>query len=396
MMHGAKSKSDFSMPDLNLKGEIRMRKIGIGVVGAGSIGIRGALMHLSLPDVQDRIHLAAVCDPAPGRAQAAAERFHVDRAYESYEELLKDDGVDIVTLGSPIGIHYEQGLQAIRAGKHVHFNKTMTVTSEEATHLIEEAKRFMVKIVASPGQMLRPIHRRLREMAINGEFGVIAWAATGAGFGAYHENEKCRQGDDPLGNINPAWYWKKPGGGPLYDMTVYGLHALTGILGPAKRVTSFSGLAIKEREFKGERVECDADDNTMILLDFGNNLFAFVYGAAVGSLTPFGTANIYGTEGSYSNGLFNGEPVQYPGREIAEASGRGDVALLPHVKGEHQKMEEAHIFEDIMQLVDWVAKDIPSIVSAEHARHVIEIFEAAYRSAQTGMTQTLSTLFPLL
>ena len=373
-----------------------MHRIGIGVVGAGSIGIRGALMHLSLPDVQDRIHLAAVCDPAPGRAQAAADWFHVDRAYMSYEEMLHDESVEIITIGSPIGIHYEQGLLAIRAGKHVHFNKTMTVTCDEATHLIEEAKRCGVKLVASPGQMLHPINQRVREMVRNGDFGVIAWAATGAGFGAYHENEKCRQGDDPLSNINPAWYWKKPGGGPLYDMTVYGLHALTGILGPAKRVSAFSGVAIKEREFKGEKVVCDADDNTMILLDFGNNLFAFVYGAATGSLTPFGTANIYGTKGSYANGMFNGEPVQYAGREIAETSGRGDVALLPHVKGEHQKMEEAHIFEDIMQLTDWVAEDIPSIVTAEHARHVIEIFEAAYLSAQTGMAQSLTTEFPEL
>ena len=56
--------------------------LGMGVVGAGSIGIRAALMHLSLPDVQDRVTLAAVCDPVPGRAQAAAEKFGVKRGYE--------------------------------------------------------------------------------------------------------------------------------------------------------------------------------------------------------------------------------------------------------------------------------------------------------------------------
>ena len=37
-------------------------RVGMGVVGAGSIGIRAALAHLSLPDVQDRVTLAAVCD----------------------------------------------------------------------------------------------------------------------------------------------------------------------------------------------------------------------------------------------------------------------------------------------------------------------------------------------
>ena len=37
-----------------------------------------------------------------------------------------------------------------------------------------------------------------------------------------------RQGDDPLCNIDPSWYYRKPGGGPLYDMTVYAMHGLTG------------------------------------------------------------------------------------------------------------------------------------------------------------------------
>ena len=97
--------------------------LGMGVVGAGSIGIRAALMHLSLPDVQDRVRLAAVCDPVPGRAAAAAERYGVAAAYESYEDLLADPHVDAVTLCSPIGLHYAQGRQAIEAGKHVHYDK---------------------------------------------------------------------------------------------------------------------------------------------------------------------------------------------------------------------------------------------------------------------------------
>jgi hypothetical protein len=108
------------------------RKLGIGVVGAGSIGIRGALEHLCLSDVQDRTYLAAVCDPEPGRAQAGADRYGVRQAYESFGELIADDKVDAVTICSPIGVHYEQGLAAIRTGKHVHFNKTMTTTAAEA------------------------------------------------------------------------------------------------------------------------------------------------------------------------------------------------------------------------------------------------------------------------
>ena len=46
-----------------------------------------------------------------------------------------------------------------------------------------------------------------------------------------------------------------------------------------------------------------------------------------------------------------------------------------------------------MQLVDWVLDGTPSIATAEHARHVIEIFEAGYRAAETGQTQELTTTF---
>ena len=46
-----------------------------------------------------------------------------------------------------------------------------------------------------------------------------------------------------------------------------------------------------------------------------------------------------------------------------------------------------------MQLVDWIREDRPTINDIHHARHVIEIFDAAYRSAATGQAQTLRTTF---
>ena len=54
---------------------------------------------------------------------------------------------------------------------------------------------------------------------------------------------------------------------------------------------------------------------------------------------------------------------------------------------------EQHVFEDIMQLVDWVNDGTPSIVTAEHARHMIEIIDAAYRSSESGRVQELHTTF---
>jgi predicted dehydrogenase len=365
----------------------------MGVVGAGAIAQRGILPHLSQPDVQDRVRLAAVCDPAPGRAEAAAQKYGVERHFLTFEELLEHGDVDAVTICSPIGLHYEQGKLALAAGKHIHFNKSMTTTAAEATELIDMARARGLKIVASPGEMLRPHNRRIKELLDAGSLGTLVWAACGASFGTYHEDEEFRSGSDALSNVNPAWYWRKPGGGPLYDMTVYALHGLTGILGPAKRVTAMSGTRIKERVFRGETFTTDADDNTLILIDFGQSMFALAYGTAAGAVTRSFAGSYFGTAGQIVGREFNGQPLDYAGREEAAAHPQGDQILLPHVVGAHRDIMEQHVFEDLMQLVDWVREDKPTIVTAEHARHVIEIIEAGYRAAETGQAQELTTTF---
>jgi predicted dehydrogenase len=365
--------------------------VRLAVLGAGSISLRGILPHCTMPDVQDRVRVTAVCDTAPGRAQAAAEKFGVPQAFESYEELLRDGEFDALSIATPIGLHYEQGKAAIEAGKHLHFNKTMTTTAAEADDLIARAEQRGVKLVSSPGEMLRPHNQRIREMIRNGDLGRLAWATTGAAFGTYHEKEGVRQGEDVLANIDPSWYYRRPGGGPLYDMTVYGLHALTGILGPAKRVTGLSGVGLTEREFRGQMVPCDMDDNTLMLLDFGETLFAFVYGAFAGHIVRGFQPSFFGTKGSIVGQDLNGQPIDYEGRELAQA--KGGNALLPHVVGPHREVEEAHVYEDIMQLVDLVREGVPTVSNAEHARHVIDIIESAYRSAATGQAQALRTTF---
>lgn len=367
--------------------------VRLGVVGAGSIAIRGILPHLSQPDVQDRVRLAAVCDPVPGRAEAAAARFGVARAFTEYEELLARGDVDAVTIASPIGLHYGQGKLALEAGKHSHFNKTMTTTAAEANELIDLAARRNLRIVASPGEMLRPHNQRIKELIAEGALGTLCWALCGATFGTYHEDESVRRGEDVLSNVDPSWYFRKPGGGPLYDMTVYALHALTGILGPARRVTAMSGVRIPEREFRGGMVPCDADDTTLMALDFGDALFAYAYGVPAGGVVRGFAPSFFGTQGQISGMRLNGQDFDYPGREQATQPGGSVQHLLPHVVGPHRDIEEQHVYEDVMQLIDWVRDGAPSPVTAEHARHVIDIIESAYRAAETGQTQDLTTTF---
>jgi predicted dehydrogenase len=69
--------------------------------------------------------------------------------------------------------------------------------------------------------------------------------------------------------------------------------------------------------------------------------------------------------------------------------------LLPHVTDAHAALEEAHVFEDVMQLVDCVRDDATTLCDPRHAAHVIEIIERGYRSAETGQAQELETTFHL-
>ena len=84
-------------------------------------------------------------------------------------------------------------------------------------------------------------------------------------FGRYHEADEPERRGAAGGAIDPSWYFRKPGGGPMYDMTVYALHRLTSVLGPARRVTAMSGIRIPERTFLGRTVPTEADDNTILL-----------------------------------------------------------------------------------------------------------------------------------
>src|SRR3712207_6167295 len=66
-------------------------------------------------------------------------------------------------------------------------------------------------------------------------------------------------------------------------MGVYGIHEITGILGPARRVVAFSGITeptrtVRAGPYAGKQIDVTADDNTLFMLDFGQSTFAVIDG----------------------------------------------------------------------------------------------------------------------
>jgi len=332
-------------------------------------------------------------DSVPGRAQATAEKFGVPLWFEDYDEMLASE-IDAVVIASPIGAHYEQAMKAIAAGKHLHLNKTMTTAKVEADDVIEAAQKARVKVVASPGRAHRPRVRRIKRLIASGEIGKAYWAEIGTSFSG-HEFEGFRKADDILSNVNPAWYYKRPGGGPMYDMAVYALHTITGILGSVRRVTGMSGIGMKERSFKGQKIEVEMDDNTHLLLDFGDSVFCLLFASNSydGPGHAFSVPFISGSEGGITIGS---EGLEIWGRNV-EGWRRVEILSsdMPFVFGPHLELPERHVYSDIMHMVDCVLNDKEPVITAEHARHVIEVIDLGYKAAETGQTQEMKTTFSL-
>ena len=361
-----------------------MKPLGLGAIGSGEIAINSIFKHLELHDTDDKVFLAAVCDPVEGRAQSMAEKYGIRSWYMTDDELLADPAVDVVSICSPIRFHYEQGLKAIRAGKHVHFNKTMAMTSAEADELISEAERMGVKLTVSPGMMGWRANRLLRKAYLEGSFGQVTYAFGGVrGVLRYHLREEYRHdnyGSEPL---IPTWYYKLPDGGPQYDHAPYGLTSITGILGPVKRVSCMGGQLQKEFRFGEKVIQSEVDDNFAFLLDFGDNVFGLFFSALAGGKNMF-TPNIYGTDGNYIDGKLNDKALF--DNPYAAFSIKG-------IPPQHMKLPEPHVYGDMMQLIDAVQFGDRPIASAEQGRHVLEIVEAGFESMPTGRCVELRTSF---
>src|SRR5436190_11730362 len=132
------------------------RKLRLGVVGCGYVARLDYFPVLAREDVKQRIETVAVCDVSEQLAKEAQELTGAGRFETDYQRLLDDPTIEALALLTPIPIHYDQAVKAIEAGKHVYVQKTMTESVDEATDLIERARKAKVLLTAAPGMMINP------------------------------------------------------------------------------------------------------------------------------------------------------------------------------------------------------------------------------------------------
>src|SRR5690606_29137855 len=118
-----------------------MNTRGIGIIGTGAIAIKHAQ---AIADLQGA-RLLGLFNPNPTSAEVARGRFS-EPGFSDLDEFLAIEGLDIVCICTPSGIHLEPGLAAVRAGKHLMVEKPIEVNVSRADQLIEAAEQNGVKL----------------------------------------------------------------------------------------------------------------------------------------------------------------------------------------------------------------------------------------------------------
>ncbi len=111
--------------------------IRLGVLSTARIN------ELILPAARacEHLEVVAVASRELPRAQQYAAEHGIERAYGSYDELLKDAELDAVYIPLPNGLHVEWSERALAAGKHVLCEKPLARSRGEAEHAFETAAR---------------------------------------------------------------------------------------------------------------------------------------------------------------------------------------------------------------------------------------------------------------
>lgn len=139
----------------------------VGVLGAADIALRR-----TIPAIQrcDGLRLAAVASRDEAKAGAVAERFGC-RAVTGYERLLERDDVQAVYIPLPNSLHEEWAEAALRAGKHVLVEKSLTASAAAAQRLVDLARSAGLAFMENFAFLHHPQHDAVRKMIAEGAIG---------------------------------------------------------------------------------------------------------------------------------------------------------------------------------------------------------------------------------
>lgn len=367
---------------------LKQGRLRVGVLGAGGIATAS---YGVLPNIQkyaDAVRVEAIADPVIDRANDVAAQYGIPRAHSTLTDMIAGGGIDAVVNLTPIPLHYDTSREILDADLHLVTEKPIATTLEQADELIRRATEKRLLIVCAPPDMLHEPYAKAAELVRNGQIGRVAFARV--------HSSHTGPGGGPNGwGSDPTWFYQE-GSGPLLDMGVYGIHEITGILGPAKRVVAFSGITDELRIVRGGpaaglEIPVGIADNNLFMLDFGDSMFAVIDGTYNLHAHAGPKVELFGREGVLN--------ILQPGREHVELY---KTDLAPGVDGwisPSRPLATQHSREHygrallVGHLAECLRTGKRPVLSAEHARHALDIMLAVDVSARESRVVDLTTTF---
>jgi predicted dehydrogenase len=342
--------------------------VRVALIGAGVIAQRYAARIAAVPGLE----LAGATDVVPSRAASLVAE-HGGRDYGSLDELLADDSVDVVVNLTPASSHVAVTRTALEGGKHVHTEKPVALTGGDARKLAALADDRGVRLSCAPATLLGEAQQTAWKVVRDGRLGSVRAVYAEANWGRI---ERWHPSPESLYEV-----------GPLVDVGIYPLTILTAMFGPARRVTAYAQTLQPERT---------RTDGTMFALptpDFYVAALDLADGVAV-RLTA-----------SYWVGPDRQRGIELHGDDASlwmPTWAESDSRLLLTTNGEYetpvQPLREPYHGIDwaapLLDLADAVAQNRPHRMSAEHAAHVVDVFEAIEASAAGAGAVEVSSEFP--
>ncbi len=365
------------------------RLIGLLVVGCGDVFARHYRPALEV--LADQVQIRGLVDPRPGAADEAVR--HVagwspgalgDRDLET---ALSRAGLDAAINLTPAPLHGAINRSLLDAGLDLYSEKPLAGTVAEADALIDLAAQRGRLFLCAPGSAATKRFRWLVDTIASGRYGRPTLAV------AHHADPGPAAWREYTGDPTPFY---REGVGPVFDHGVYRLHEMTTLLGPVRRVQAMGAIASPTRKVRGgpltgETIRLTTADHVLIHLEFRS-------GALGQLLASFGTP---ATRAPWLELHFPMATLSFAGQSWepdAPASlyldDDGPDAREGWIEGIEIPMDAAGTVETgVSHFIACLRGETVPILTAEHARHVLDVALQAYASIADGRAHDTETTF---
>ena len=292
--------------------------VRIGVIGVGF----GATVHI--PAFQSEgLDVVAVCARREERATEAAQRFGISKTFTDYRKMLQMDGLDAVSIVSPVANHYQMTMEALDAGKHIICEKPFTLNQSEAREAWQKAEAAGLTGMIAHEFRFALGRMRVKELIDEGYIGQLHMALLKLVIGprgGFHAR--------PLSGGDDA----SSGGGFLGGLGSHYIDCLRHWFGEVESVSGQLDTHFGDRIHpnSGETVQATSDDTFHIALRFVNGGRAMMTGTSAAPFGPGGGIEIFGRDGTLVTphaGLgFNPPPL---GKILGAKPGDDALSELP-------------------------------------------------------------------